>query len=230
MVDHIDYISIREVLARVARHPLMQDMDLEAGVQYTLDFFGRMGLPDVHENKVALIDIHEYRGELPCDIVRVDQVKNVRTDQCMRSMTDNFNGYSNQINSEDTFKTKGRYIFTSFKDGKVLMAYQSIKTDEDGLPMLVNNPLFLETLEAFIKMKVFTWKFDCGIMKPEVLKVARDDYYFLAKKCINRFIIPSQSEMRSITGMMHRLIPSRNEFENGFKTLGDKEHYRRHQG
>lgn len=230
MVDHIDYISIREVLARVTRHPLMQDMDLEAGVQYTLDFFGRMGLPDVHEDKIVPIEIHDYRGELPCDIIRVNQVKNARTDNCMRSMTDNFNGFSRGINSEDTFKTKGRYIFTSFKEGKVLMSYQAIKTDEDGLPMLVNNAVFLEALEAFIKMKVFTWKFDCGKVSRESLYNAKEDYNFLAKKCINKFIIPSPSEMRSITGMMHRLIPSRNEFENGFKTLGDKEYYRRHQG
>lgn len=230
MVDHIDYISIREVLARATRHPLMQDLDLEAGVQYALDFFGRMGLPDVHENKVVLIDIHEYRGELPCDIVRVDQVKNAHTDRTMRSMTDNFNGFSERLNSEDTFKTKGRYIFTSFKEGQVLMAYEAIKVDEDGIPMLVNNAVFLEALEAFIKMKVFTWKFDCGLVSGESLANAKEDYAFLSRKCINRFIIPSVSEMESITGMMHRLIPSRNEFANGFKTLGDKEHYRRHQG
>lgn len=230
MVDHIDYISIREVLARVTRHPLLQDLDLEAGIQYTLDFFGRMGLPDVHENKVVLVDIHNYRGDLPCDVVRITQVKNVRTDRTMRSMTDNFNGFSGNINSEDTFKAKGQFIFTSFREGKVLVAYEAIKVDEDGIPMLVNNALFLEALEAFIKMKVFNWKFDCGMVSEKSFAIASEEYETLARKCINRFIVPSVSEMESITGMMHRLIPSRNEFANGFKTLGDKEHYRRHQG
>lgn len=230
MIDHIDYVSIREVLARATRHPMMQDLDLEAGVQYALDFFGLMGLPDVHENKIALVDIDEYRGKLPCDVISIKQVKNVRTDKAMRSMTDNFNGFSEHINSEDTFKAKGRYIFTSFKHGKVLVSYESIKTDEDGLPMLVNHPVFLSALENYIKVQRFTVLFDCGKIRGDVLKHAEDQYNWLAGKCVNTFLIPSESEMQSISGMMHRLIPSRNEFENGFKTLGDKEHYRRHQG
>ena len=230
MVDHINYISIREVLARATRHPLMQDLDLEAGVQYALDFFGLMGLPDIHENKVALVDIADYRGELPCDVVSIIQVKNVRTDRAMRSMTDNFNEHSQGINSEDTFKAKGRYIFTSFKEGKVLVAYESVKTDEDGLPMLVDHPVFLRALEEYIKVQRFTVLFDCGKIRGDALQHAEQQYAWYAGKCVNTFTIPSVSEMESISGMMHRLIPSRNEFGKGFKTLGDKEYYRRHQG
>lgn len=230
MVDHIEYISIREALARATRHPLMQDLDLEAGVQYTLDFFGKMGLPDVHENKVALVDIDDYRGELPCDIIRIDQVKNAHTDTTMRSMTDNFNGHSDKINSENTFKAQGRYIFTSFKKGQVLIAYQSMKTDDDGLPMIVAHPVFLQALEDYIKVQRFTVLFDCGKIRGDVLQHAEQQYAWSAGKCVSMFNIPSPSEMESFTGMMHRLIPSRNEFANGFKTLGDKEHYRRHQG
>jgi hypothetical protein len=30
------YVSLREILSRVARHPLLQDIDLEAAIQYTL--------------------------------------------------------------------------------------------------------------------------------------------------------------------------------------------------
>lgn len=230
MVDHIEYISIREVLARAARHPMMQDLDLEAGVQYALDFFGIMGLPDIHENKVALVDITDYRGELPCDIISITQVKNIKTDRAMRAMTDNFNGLSDKLNSEDTWKAKGRYIFTSFKEGTVLIAYESIKTDADGLPMLVNHPVFLKALEDYIKVQRFTVLFDCGKIRADVLQHAEQEYSWIAGKCVNLFTLPSVSEMQSITGMMHRMIPSRDEFVRGFKTLGDKEHYRRHQG
>ena len=230
MIDHIEYISIREVLARVTRHPLLQDLDLEAGVQYTLDFFGKMGLPDVHIDKIAEVEIYNYRGELPCDIVNIKQVKNCRTDVAMRSMTDNFNGFSKGVNSEDTWKAKGRYIFTSFKEGKVLVSYTSIMTDEDGLPMLVDNAKFLNALELYIKLQRFTILYDCGKIRPDILANTQKDYAFAAGQCINAFTIPSVSEMESITGMMHRLIPSRNEFKKGFKTLGDKEHYIRHQG
>ena len=230
MVDHIEYISIREVLARAARHPMMQDLDLEAGVQYALDFFGKMGLPDVHVDKLAEVDIHDYRGELPCDVVCIHQVKNKKTDFAMRSMSDRFNTMSEGLNSEDTWKAKGRFIFTSFKEGKVIISYESLMTDEDGLPMLVDNAKFLNALELYIKVQKFTVLYDCGKIRPDILKNAKDDYAFAAGQCVNAFLVPSESEMQTITGMMHRMIPSRNEFKRGFKTLGDKEHYRRHQG
>ena len=44
MWNEYNYINIREVLSRVTRHPLMQDISLEAGIQYTIDFIGIMGL------------------------------------------------------------------------------------------------------------------------------------------------------------------------------------------
>jgi hypothetical protein len=32
--------------------------------------------------------------------------------------------------------------------------------------------------------------------------------------------------MQSITAMMHQLVPKLDEFNNGFKTIGDKEYIR----
>ena len=228
MVRHLDFVSIREVLARVTRHPLMQDMDLEAGVQYTLDFFGVMGLPNVYEEKQEDIEISDYKGLLPCDLISVNQVRDEHTKRCMRSMTGNFHMSDCTINSEPTFKTQGRYIYTSFKCGKVRISYKAVKVDEDGLPMLPDHPVFLKALEDYIKVQRFTVLFDIGKIRPDVLAHAEQEYHWSAGKCQNSFTIPSVSEMESLTGMMHRLIPSRVEFRRGFKTLGDKEHYRKH--
>lgn len=228
MIQHVDYVPIQEVLARVARNPILKDIDIEAGVQYTLDFIGLMGIPNVYIQKHADVDIKDYRGELPCDLVIVDQVKDNKSGLCMRSMTDNFNGINNQLKSEPTFKTQGRYIYTSFKEGKVTLAYQAAKVDEEGFPMLPSNAVFLKALEQYIKVQMFTVLYECGRLTGDVLKHAEDEYAWAAGKCQNAFTIPSLAEMESISGMMHRLIPSRHEFRRGFKTLGDREFYKKH--
>lgn len=228
MIQHVDYISIREVLARVARNPLLANIDLETGVQYTLDFFGLLGVPNLYIQKHAEVPIEEYRGELPCDLISIDQVRDERTKLCLRAMTDSFNGMSDHLRSEMSFKAQGRYIFTSFPKGKVTVAYQAAELDNDGLPMLPSNSVFLKALEQYIKVQVFTILYECGKLQGDVLTHAETEYYSLAAKCQNAFTVPSLAEMEALTGMMHRLIPSRNEFRKGFKTMGDKEFYKKH--
>lgn len=207
---------------------MIQDIDLEAGTQYAIDFIGETGLPGIAEERLAEVDIHDYRGLLPCNIIKIKQVRDELTGNCMRAMTDNFNTVSPSINSERTFKAKGRYIFTSFKEGKVTISYETTKRDADGLPMVPDIPVFLNALENYIKVRKFIVLFDCGKIRGDVLQHAESECARLTRKCIATFINPSESEMEAISGMMHRLIPSRNEFRKGFKALGDKEYYKNH--
>lgn len=228
MVENVEFVSIREVLARVARHPLMQDIDLEAGVQYTLDFYGIVGLPASYIDKTASIRVEDYRAELPCDLVSINMVRNNKTGQCMRAMTDVFWDRNYPLQSEDAFKIQNHYIYTSFQDGNIDLSYRSIPVDEDNLPMIPGNAVFLKALEDYIKVQRFTLLFDVGKVSADALSHAEQEYAWSVGRCQNRFKMPSISEMQSLTGMMHRLIPAHKEFERGFKTAGDSEHYRRH--
>lgn len=225
MVNEIQFISLREILSRVTRHGMLQDVDLEAVIQYTLEFFGLVGLPEIYEDKLVKVRIHNFKADLPCDIVRINQVRDERTGLALRSMTDSFNTQSRFIPGGASFKTQNRVIMTSFPEGSLLVSYKATHTDSDGLPMLPDDQVFLLALEAYIKMRVFQVKFDQDKIKRDVLDRAEQQYFSLAKKVTNRFKVPSQSEMQTITGMMHRMIPSLNEFENGFKGLGDTENF-----
>lgn len=228
MVDELQFISLREVLSRVTRHPLLQDMDLEAAIQYAIDFMGIVGLPPIFEDKQACVDICNYRGLLPCDVVRVLQVREEKSKAPLRSMTDNFNGHSRGIPAGMTFKTSNRVITTSFKNGRVLVSYKAIKVDEDEVPMIPDNPTFLKALESYIKKERFVVLFDTGKIKGDVLQHAEQDYCWNVGKLTTDFKLPSESEMQTIANMMHRMIPSRREFEAGFKGMGDKEYFKIH--
>ena len=228
MNTEYQYVSIRNILSRVARHPLLQDIDLEAGIQYTIDFLGIVGVPAMFEDRQECVDIHNFRGELPCDIVQVVQIRDEKTKLPLTYMTDSFNKNSRPIPSRATFKTQNRTITTSFPEGTVLVSYKAVKTDGDGLPMLPDDATFLRALEAYIKLTRFTVLFDTGKIKGDVLSKAEQDYTWAVGKCANRFKMPSHSEMQSIVNMMTRMIPSTSEFYAGFKGMGDKEFYKVH--
>ena len=234
MVNNINWVKLPVILDRLLRHPLLNDLNLETAIQYTLDFIGIMGLPNVYVDKIETIDIKEYRGELPCDLVSINQVRLHKNGIALRAMTDNFNAYPTHDNEgrdwgergEPSFKTQGRVIFTSIRHEKIDISYKAIMLDDEGLPLIPDNSIFLKALELYIKKEWFTILFDMGKISPAVLNNTQQEYAFKAGQCNNEFVIPSVSEMESITNVLNQLVPRVTAFRNGFKNLGDKEYIR----
>ena len=224
MWSEFNYVSVKEILSRVMRNPLLQDLSIEAAIQYTLDFFAAMGLPNIYADKVTTICIDNFRGVLPCDLIAINQVRLARNGVCLRAMTDSFNGTHPDDNGELSFKTQGSVIFTSFKTGDIEISYKAIPTDDGGLPLLPDNPVFLKTLELYIKKEWFTILFDMGKISPAVLQNTQQEYAFKAGQCNNEFMIPSVSEMEAFTRMYNTLIPRVNEFNKSFRHMGDREY------
>lgn len=230
MVKEIQYVSIKEVISRILRHPLLQSVNLETAIQHTIDFIGIVGLPKFYQDKEAIVDIRNYRGLMPCDLISINMVK--CKGRTLRSMTDIFHSKNGPINknqgNEATFKTQHNIIFTSFERGEIEISYKAIPVDEDGYPLLPDNANFLKALEEYIKLEVFTILFDLNKISNAVLQNQQQRYYWRVAQVQSEFTIPSISEMESITRMFNTLIPRQTEFDNGFKHLGDREYIKNH--
>lgn len=231
MVKEYNYVSVKEVLSRILRHPLLQDVTLEQAVQHTIDFLGVFGMPKLFEDREETIHIEDFRGRLPCNCIQINQIKECKTGVCLRSMTDNFmprehrDKYEGHKRPQEfAFKTQGRVIYTSFKSGDIIVSYKSVPIDEDGFPLLIDNPVFMRTLELYIKKEEFTTLFDMGKISPAVLQNTQQQYAWSAGQLQSEFTIPSQSEMESISRMWNTLIQRTSEFDNGFSSLGNKEY------
>lgn len=257
MIKEIQYTSIKRVLDSLSEHPLLRDVSLEQAVRYAIRFMGLHGYSKMFQDKIGNVDIKGFRGLLPCDLVSIIQVKDAHSGICLRAMMDNFpNGMKpslpkpkhkdllnnakpfdihntyippeNRHFEELSFKTHGRVIFTSFPEGCVEIVYKSIPVDEDGFPLLIDNENYLAALEAFIKMQVFTIKFDTGKISAGVLQNAQQDYAFRSAELQNEMQTPSVSEMESLTRFCNTLLIDYRSFDKGFKGLGDRELIRRH--
>ena len=49
------YSSIKLILDKILRHPLMQDITLETAVDYCIDFMRIVGTPSIFEEKTEII-------------------------------------------------------------------------------------------------------------------------------------------------------------------------------
>ena len=226
MVKELEYIGIKELLSRVLRHKLLQEFTLEQAIQYTIDFIGIFGFPELYEDKQAEVEICDYRGKLPCDLISIDMVKDCKTNIPLRSMTAIFNPggkYYNHLRQEPQFKTQNRTIITSFPEGKVIIAYKAIPVDDEGLPLLVNNTKYLKALELYVKCQLFTMLFDEGKITQQVLSHTEQEYGWAAGQLEEEFKTPSVAEMQSITNSLHQIFQRHDEFYSRFESLGNKE-------
>lgn len=90
MVNEIRYTNIRRVLDNLLDHPLLSDLTLEQVVRHTVRFVGLFGFPKMYQDKVEEVEIEQFRGVLPCDLVSIIQVRENQSGLCMRAMTDSF--------------------------------------------------------------------------------------------------------------------------------------------
>lgn len=225
MVKEYNYVNIREVLSRILRHPLLQDVTLEQAVQYTIDFLGIFGMPKLFEENQEVLHIENFRAKLPCNCIQINQIKDCQSGMCLRSMT---NSFSPKEGVELTFKTQGQVLYTSFKTGDVIVAYKSIPVDDEGFPLLIDNSVFMKTLEAYIKREVFTILFDMGKINGAVLQNTQQQYAWLAGQLQSEFTIPSISEMESLKNSWCTLLQRTKEFKGGFSSLGREENIKLH--
>lgn len=250
MVKEIQYTTVHRVLEDLMEHPMLQNITLEQVVKYALKFISRHGFSKFYQDKVEDVEIHDFRGMLPCDLISIIQVKDLNTDICLRSMTDTFlppdgrkGNCTDPMNNmkhhapyipprrehieEPSFKTQGQIIYTSFPEGIVSIAYKSIPVDEDGFPLLIDNDTYLDALEGYIKMRVFEIKFDQQKIPAGVFQNAQQQYYASSKLLQSEFNTPSYSEMESISRMWNTMIPKVREFDKAFKHLGDREYLKK---
>lgn len=217
MVTEFNYTRLEELLSRVLRHPLMQDMSFESGIQYTIDFLQTIGFPQLFIEKHNSLEIKEYRTILPEDLVQIIQVKDTKSNKYLRSMSSSI--YDSNKDS-NTYKVQGNILYTSFKKGNIEIYYKAVPIDENGSPLIPDHPIFLKALELYIKKEWFTILFDMGKINQQILQNTQQEYAFKVAQCNNMFIIPSVSEMQTITKMLNNVLSNRKHFETGFKNLG----------
>lgn len=256
MVTEVQYTNIKRVLDDLLDHPLLRDLTLEQVVRHTIRFISLHGYPKLYQDKIATVEIKDFRGLLPCDLISITQVKDMENGVCLRAMSDTFtpglrekpteestpkdllNNVTPPVDTyiparkehyeEPSFKTQGRIIFTSFPEGEVEIAYKAIPVDEDGFPLLIDNETYLNALEAYIKKQVFTVKFDTGKITAGILSNAQTDYYWASHLLQSEMTMLSMSEMESVTRALTTMLKPVTSFDNDFKNLGDREYLRNH--
>jgi len=240
--------NIRRILDRVMRHPMMRDIPFETAGEYAVDFIGLMGTPGLYEEKTAIVEIHNWRGQPPCDFEQMIQVRMAGSQHAKRWLdcchrfqpvgpVYRASGHSfhmsdikpNEfITGELTYKTQGMVIFTSTKDVDVEIAYRGFAVDDEGYPLLPDNASFLRGLENYIKLQWFTIQFDMGKISAQVFANAQQEYCWSAGDAQNEFSRLDLDHAETLFNSFKTLLPRNNAHWKSFFDTGAKEIWKRH--
>ena len=223
MVNEINYISINELASRVLDNTLLSDINIEQIIRHVLDFMAKFGVNNIYQDKEAILTVQEYRALLPCDLIRIMQLKDCKSGLCFRQMTSSYIPTDNDRDYELTFKTQGRVLYTSIKECEVKLAYKAIPVDDDGFPLLIDNPLYLKTLELYIKKEIYGNLFDQGKLNQNILNHVEQQYAWNVGQLQSEFNTPSVQEIESIKNMWTSLLQYNNHFVRDFK-YGNSNH------
>jgi hypothetical protein len=217
-------INIKQLIDKVRRHPMMADLSMEAIVDYAVDFLQIVGLPTAFMENTAVVEIKNYRGELPGDYMDMVQVRTTTNPVVYyRYTSDTFHTSGNRVHSAPyTYKVQGDYIFTSEKDTTIEIAYLAIETDDCGLPVLPDNAKFIRAIEAYIKYKHFTVLFDCGKITGQILEKADQEYCWAVGACQSEFNRLTLDKAETVLNILNNIFSPTDLHSNGYANMGDK--------
>ena len=244
----IQTTNIRRILDRVMRHPMLRDIPFETAVEYAVDFISLMGTPALYEDKTAIININDWKGQLPCDFEHMIQVR-VAPHQHSRRWhgchfpllmpTYRYSGHSFHMSDmkpsefatgEFTYQIQGMTIFTSTRDLDIEISYRGFMVDDEGFPLLPDNPSFPRGLENYIKLQWFTILYDMGKISQQVMQNTQQEYAWAAGDAQSEFSRLDLDKAETLFNSFKTLLPRNHEHWKAFFTNGSKEIWRRHQG
>lgn len=119
------FISIKTILDRVLKHPLLSDLRMEDMVDYVVDFTRIVGSPALFEDRIEVIPIQNYRGLIPCECVDITQVKYGNT--CIREATDTF--HTSIVDRPVNINTDINEYEEVLDENNNIVAYKKLMTD-----------------------------------------------------------------------------------------------------
>ena len=218
------YTNIRTVADSIYRNPILQDLTIDDIIKYTTDFVNIVSMPGFFLDKVSKVDIKEYRGVLPCDIIKLIQVRDFDNKDAYHSSSDTYYTTTDDNKSKClTFKQKGRFIYTSEKDTTLEIVYKSYPTDDQGMLMIPDNPVFIEALNQYITREYMTILYYQGKIDRFMLDRIEQRYAWAVGRCEGEFILNDLNEMEGLANINNQLVHNYSQHKHSYRNMNSKQ-------
>ena len=225
------YTSIQVILDRILRDSLFTGLTYEAVIDYYIDFLDIVMVPDMFQEKIAIVPIANYRGELPSDFFSLQQL--LLEGKPSREATDTFHNFyhelseylndktSNVATNPCTHKIENNHIYTSMKEGEAQISYYAVPTINGELAVPAEGT-FLRAFQRYVEVEFMRILFRNNKIHRAVLDHAEQQYFWAvgAYETSARRLDLSRAE--AFFSTHSSLIGVKSNFQERFKKLGGK--------
>ena len=223
------FTSIREAYDNIMEHPMMRDVTLEKVVRYAVEFLRVLNMPRTKMEKTAVLEVRDYRAELPCDFEKEIQLRSLTRHSAYRSTTDTFHmsrikpWHDGEPFDELTYRIQGGTVHSSVAFDDVELSYYALAVDSEGLSLMPDDARVMRAFELYVKQKWFTMLFDMGKILVSSLQNVQQDYCWAVGQAQAAMNELSLDEMETLMNEMNSFVMRPMEHRDGYRHAGDKE-------
>lgn len=223
-------VSLGRILWKVLNNPLASNLTYDEAAEYATEAIGLIGVPVLYDNVHKEVTITDHKGALPNDIVYIEQIRDMNSQQGMRVATDTFHSSENQHPDllQLTYEIKRGIIFTSFPQGCVEIAYKRLPLDEDGYPLVMNEDKLKLAIEYYIMSRHLEPIWMMGKISDKAYNHISQERHFYMGAAASKLQMPSIDKMESLCNSINRLLINTNAHRDTFRISGKKEVIKRH--
>lgn len=239
------YVSIKIVIDKILRDHIFDGLSYESALDYIVDFFHIVGVPDMFiEKSILNIEYDNHRTQLPPDFIEMIQLYINRSpaNYASGSFHQEYQEISELqhtnpiiidrgplvVQPDYSYKIEGDVIYFSKKKGKFSMVYRAIPVEEEsGEPLIPDNPVLFRALKAYIEMQFLTILWRNNKITDKVFHHAEQEYSWAVGAYETDARQLDLAKAETFTNTLTNLIPRVNEFNHGFKNTHRKEYMRR---
>lgn len=239
-------VSFKTIIAKVYRDLGLKDNeDLISDIlEWAAEALEFIGVYNQYESIPTTIEINNYKGEVPCGLIALEQasynnypiVYNTGTQLPKHTSLDykyltpySFN--QEKINNGllvdtkykfgngETFKMSKGWFKTSFETGKLDIVYTSMLLDDDGFPLIPDDTSYKEALYWYINYKITYGQARRGEIAASFYTDAYDKWNWYCNQAGANAMMPDLTTLENIKRSFISLKPNiykfNTEFNNG---------------
>jgi hypothetical protein len=229
-------MSIGEILYRLLEQPLLKAVkksDISTHIKTVIEL---VGVPGLKEEKFIVLDVFDFRAELPSDFLTRKTVRVVNGEDriVLTDNTDEYGKFNKEIFGSDnpgtiyTHKIVNGFIYTDIKECKLELVYYAYITDEHGWPMIPRNESLYLAIENYIKARYFGILADQNAQFERSYQRAEQQYCWYVAQAKGFFATPDPVEAQALGEMLIRMIPIKENFYTNEKFSGQPERLNKH--
>ena len=213
-MKNINYISCKSVIEEVID---VLNMDSEVRWHSMIEWISTalrlIGAYPQYKVEECDIDFSEYRVELPQNIIHIEDIYVYKNADLYPYSTSSI--FDKKILHPD-FKIVNNIVYSPIESGKIKIKYLSIMVDDEGFPMIPDNPSYTQSLFWYIVSRLslggYTFK-----SKEISFMMANQMWLKYCGQARASISMPDGEEIEKLVSILRRVNPRKDTYESLFK-------------